>query len=522
MCRDRKTLLRRPMAQFVLAWAVALGLFLLVNRNPGLREGFDYFCSGHLMLLASSYLHADFATPLMMPTEDPYGPVDTWAPYFGWPPLFALSLAAFLKAFGSSLAAARFYACLWSSASAALVFAIGRRMTGSLYFAWLGFLAYLSSNYVVKFCGFVCNDTAALTCCLAMIATFPGTVTGRNRWKIVIYCLGTALAGLMSWQCFVAPVACGLALAVTRPRLFKRRWGRVVAPTLTAMVVGAGLLTTLSWVGSHYEPNYWMNRDRDVSMSSRSLLGKFLHYTGYHDPGWVLLEAKHHFVRSFDQPALLMAIVILSGFGAVGLVGVAQSREGTGSWNSHARGIRYCFLVLWLLPIAWLLFMPGMHFHEFQAIFTAPGLCLSGILVLRATWPVLPHAAARAWYERAIVALFVGFVAMNAVRYRWFEEPPRCFRDLVAAVRSLTKPETLVVMGIDQRGVWWECERPIISTARIHRAQERDHILVLPQNASGWEDRYEVLWNSPPIAAGQLQHRFVILRPKKSGGDSGS
>ncbi len=104
---DVRTSLRRPSTQFALAWAVALALFVLINRDPGLRggtgaNGQDYFCSGHLMLLASSYLHAGFAIPLMMPTEDPYGPVGTWAPYCGWPPLFTLSLAAFLKVFGSS------------------------------------------------------------------------------------------------------------------------------------------------------------------------------------------------------------------------------------------------------------------------------------------------------------------------------------------------------------------------------------------------------------------------------------
>jgi 4-amino-4-deoxy-L-arabinose transferase-like glycosyltransferase len=515
--------MRLPAAQFMLAWAFALGFFLLINRDPELRKGVDYWCSGHLMILAASYINADFATPLMMPVEDRYGPVGNWAPYFGWPPLFALSLAAFLKAFGTSLAVARFYACLWSSASAALVYLIGRRMSGSVYFAWLGFLGYLSANCIVCYSGFICNDTAALTCCLAMIATFPTAVAGRSWWPIILFCLGTAFSGLMSWQCFVAPVACGLALGVTRPRLFRRRWVRTVAPAVTAMVVGVALVSTLSWVGNQYEPNYWTNTFRSSHIYSRSLFGKFIQYTGYHDLYQVMLDATGHLVTSFGQLGPFLTIVVLGGLMTVGLSGRHQLKRDPGSWGSLPRAVRYYFLALWLLPLGWLLFMPGMHqdFHNFQAIFAAPAICLSGVLLLRAMWPISRRGAVQTWYQGAMVVVFVGLVATTAARYRWFEEPPQHFREFAAAVRSLTKPDTLVVMGVDNRGVWWECERPIISTARIHRAQERDHVLVLPQNASGWEDRYEILWNSPPISAGQ-QQGFMILRPKKSGEKAGS
>jgi hypothetical protein len=500
----------------LMVWGATFAFYRSLANGGVLYVGHDHWCSGHLMLLAESYVNNGFSTPLMLPTEDPFGPIDTWAPYSGWPPLFALSLAVFLKAFGTGLGIARTFACLWSGASAALTYVILRRTIRNPFFVSLGMLLFLSHSVVVRYSAFVCNDVAALTCCLAFTLAYPASVEARPVWPIVLVCVLASLSGLLSWQCYVAPLGSAVALCVVRPGLVRGRWVRAFVPVVVVAITGVVLLLAFALVDRQNEPNGWQEYTNPVVWKGNMLMTRLLIRTGYGEPARAIRVAAYHLMsmtRQFYVPVVL-ALVSWGLFHRRGSMPAEMSPDHDG------RG-EYLVLALWLLPFGWLALMPNMHAHDFQLIFSAPALCVCLSAILKASWPRFESLRGGRIYAMMVAAI-IGAIAVIQVAnqsrtFRGAED----FDRLARAIRSASTAETVVVFGadknemsviVDDRGLWWQIRRPAISLKRIARVRDRDHLLVISsRQANDWNFKYELVsrieYNDPfaPI---------LILRPR--------
>ncbi len=271
--------LRRPLALFIGCSAAAFLFFLLIGGQGALFDGHDHWVSGHGMLLSDGYIHAGFRTPLLFPVEDPHGPVGTWAPYTGWPPLFFVLLSLWRLAVGMSLASARALSCLLMAFSAGLVALIGWRCARSLLASLLAAVAFSLARIVMHYCSFVFSDVAGLTWCLLLIWLYPAFMSRRSLSSAVAYCMALAAGCLLSWHCFLVPVACtALHIDLFREDARKKLL-RYAVPVVVALAVGVILLVAMRYLETRYEPNEW------ESFGGRSsVLDKLLVRTGWQHP----------------------------------------------------------------------------------------------------------------------------------------------------------------------------------------------------------------------------------------------
>jgi hypothetical protein len=484
---------------FLLAGGMAFVFFWLHGGQGHLFQGHDHFCSGHLMLLAAGYRHAHFATPLGVPVEDPFGPIGAWVPYTGWPPLFALSLAAFQVWAGDSLAAARVAACVLSAVAAALVFWLSWRVTRDRLAAVVGLLLFIGHFAIIQYCSFICNDTAALPWSLLLIGLFPTLVVSGSPRGLALYAVLAVVGALLSWHCYVAPLACVIALFLAdRPR-FLARWRAVLTPV--AVLAATGLALVLVF--------HQADRVKDVG---RKVGFRFLERTGLLDPVQAIRYATTHVVDLAKLSALPVACVLL----VVGVHYALRRRAGTSSVvdplpSEQGHEAEFFALALGLFPTLWLVLMPDMHQHDFQKIFTVPFLAVLGALVVKRTRPFFAGWWAQRVHAVAVCAAFLVLAGVEAVWVWPLRADCPLYAQMEKDVQALTNADTVVVMQIGDRGAWWRVQRPVLDVALAPRVAGRRHVRLVPLDVVGWEESYTLL--QARTGFGEPLDGYLILAP---------
>jgi hypothetical protein len=485
---------------FLLAGGMAFVFFWLHGGHGHLFQGHDHFCSGHLMLLAQSYRHAHFATPLGVPVEDPFGPVGAWVPYTGWPPLFALGLAAFQECAGDSLAAARVAACAFSAVAAALVFWLSWRVTRDRLAALVGLLLFVGHFAIIQYCSFVCNETAALPWSLLLIGLFPALVVSGSPRGLTAYAVLAAVGGLLSWHCYVAPLACVVALFLTDRSQFQARWRQVLTPVAVLAVTGLALVLVFRQADS-------------VKDVGRKVGFRFLERTGLLDPVLAIRYATTHVVDLAKQSTLPAACVLL-----IVAIHYALRRRAAASPVAApvpadpAREAEFFTLALGLFPALWLVLMPNMHEHDFQKIFTVPFLAVLGALLVQRTRPVLAGLGAKRVHAMALGAVFLALVGVEAVWVWPLRADCPVFAQLEKDVQALTNPETVMVMELGDRGAWWRMQRPVLDFEMAARVAGRRHVRLVRSDTVGWEESYTML--QARTGFGEPLDGYLILAPR--------
>jgi hypothetical protein len=493
----------------LLSGLVAFAFFCAIGGQAHLFDWVDSYCTGHQMLLAQSYLHAGFATPLGLPTEDPFGPVGKEAPYTGQPPLFAMTLAGLLAVIGVDLAAARVFTCLISACSAVLVMWLAWRVTRQRWAALLSMVIFSGHFAITQFCSFVCNDTPGLTWSLLLISLYPWMISHTSRRALVLYCLLAALGGLISWHCYIVPVACALALAVTDRHLFRARWHRALGPVMVAFLVGLALIGASNYVTQHYDSN------RFGCQGTAVMSDKFFSRTGLNNPGEAFKVVYRHIDSTVEASAFpLMGVFLV--LAANYLLERRQSgcrpraeRRAAGAGSAEALYLH----ALWMFPAIWLLVMPQMHEHEYQMLFFAPFFAVFAALLIQRSLPPIRSRYLRAVYPAAILLGFVAIAAGSGRQAYRYRSDLAIYRQLEADIRALTSDQTVVVLADPNRGTWWRIQRPVIGLPRLRRAQGRDHVLVVPPETKDWENDYTILIGRHGF--GKLRDQgYVILAPR--------
>jgi len=441
----------------------------------------DHWCSGHLMMLAAGYVHADFRTPFCMPVENPFGPIDgVWFLYTGWPPLFALLLALYLKLTGPSLLLARILAAVLTTASALFVGKLSWAVSRHWLPALISVLIFATNAIILRFCTFVCNDTAALTCSLLMIYLYPRCVAQGGRRALGGYCLLVVLGCLLSWQCYLVPPACLAVMCCIDWTGCRASWRRHCLPVGVAVVTGLVLVGTM--------------RLAEASVHQREIAGRaaagshishmFLVRLGLGDP-----RATMNIVSGFFWNLYVSThyVVMMVAAAAVIALLARRQRRGTGRlpmFDEDSQGRWFYMLALLAFPVFWCAFMPNMHMHDFQMIFWIPFLAVFSSQFV--AW--MARNCGRPSMKPVLGGLFLSAVAIHGafnVHQVWQREDSPIFRDLEADVKSCTDPETLVVIEFEDRGARWRLQRPCVGMARRALATSRPHVLVTRLKAMG-------------------------------------
>lgn len=477
-------------------WLVAGGLFLglvlfayfrLIGGQDRLLLGHDHYTTGHMMLLAKTHLQTGFGTPCFFPMEDPFGPVVGWSPYPGQPPLPALLTAAVLRWRGVSIANARLLPCAMTTLSTLLVLVLAWRVTGRVMPTVLAVVTFAGNGLITKYAGFAWNDTFALAWSLLLITLYPTWVVGGGGDKVALFAGLTAVGGWLSWHCYLAPVACAAAWALADRPQWRAQWRRWAVPLAVAFVNGLIVVSVLRYLTQTYEPNGWL----DASLGS-NIVDKLLTWLGMKSPHLIVhhvLRAGRYLFNHLGPFAFATVLVVGAQAWRQSPPAAAAASSPTGDFYLHA---------LWLYPVLWTVALPVAMGHEFQVISYVPfGAVLFAWVIVRTA----PTPRGSAWLTAAGLALVLP-VAVYVTRESYRQPDDARWAQLQADIQEHTPPGMLVVMGWDDRGVWWRMQRPMISLSRLARVGARPHRLVLPTGASApvierhqplWEGRYRVL-----------------------------
>ena len=457
---------------FALLGLLAYALFCATGCRDHLFKRHDEWCTGHVLLLARSYLHAHFMTPYFAPMENPFGPVaGHWFAYTGWPPGNNLVVAALMGVFGPSIFVARLYACLLTSVSAVLVSVLAWRVSKSYYAALLAALLFAGDHFVMQYSCFVCHETFALTWALLMILLFPRVMASRGWAAILGYSLLVGLGGWFAWQCFFVPLACCGALLLADRRRFWQRPAAALLPIVAAVLFGAVLTAVLARAEAAHQPNSWTEK-------SETLAKKLALRTGYSNRAEALGFAMQHVERVMTTRSFL----VLFAFLLLAQTFPSQAAGATKPSGDDAERWQRAFYLhaLWLFPVLWLVAMPQMHRHEFQTIFVVPIIAVGVSHLLAVSFAGCPKNAAR-WLKLASLGAAVLLLLLVTALCKRPDDPYS--KSLAAEVQKFASPDTPVVLGIENRGLWWRVERPVVGLSNMHVLEEQrlPYLLVVPR-----------------------------------------
>jgi 4-amino-4-deoxy-L-arabinose transferase-like glycosyltransferase len=380
-------------------------------------------------------------------------------------------VAALMGLFGPSIFAARLYACFLTSASAVLVSLLAWRVSKSYYAALLAAMLFAADHYVMCYSCFVCHETFALTWALLMIVLFPRVVASRGHAAVLGYSLLVGLGGWFAWQCFFVPLACcGALLLADRRQLWQRPMAALL-PIIVAVLFGAVLTADLARAEAAHQPNNW-------SEKSETLAKKLALRTGYANRLEALQRVLEHIERVTNSRSFLMLFAFL----LLGETFRSRPAGGTETADNEAERRRRAFYLhaLWLFPVLWLVAMPQMHRHEFQNIFMVPLVAVGVAHLLAVLFAGCSKNVAR-WLKLASLG---GAVLLLLLVIGFCKRPDNPFlKNMAAEVQKVASPDTPVVMGVENRGLWWRIDRPVVGLTNMHVLEEQHvpYVLLVPR-----------------------------------------
>jgi hypothetical protein len=364
----------------------------------------------------------------------------------------------------------------------------------------VGLLLFVGHFAIIQYCSFVCNETAALPWSLLLIGLFPALVVSGSPRGLTAYAVLAAVGGLLSWHCYVAPLACVVALFLTDRSQFQARWRQVLTPVAVLAVTGLALVLVFRQADS-------------VKDVGRKVGFRFLERTGLLDPVLAIRYATTHVVDLAKQSTLPAACVLL-----IVAIHYALRRRAAASPVAApvpadpAREAEFFTLALGLFPALWLVLMPNMHEHDFQKIFTVPFLAVLGALLVQRTRPVLAGLGAKRVHAMALGAVFLALVGVEAVWVWPLRADCPVFAQLEKDVQALTNPETVMVMELGDRGAWWRMQRPVLDFEMAARVAGRRHVRLVRSDTVGWEESYTML--QARTGFGEPLDGYLILAPR--------
>ena len=492
----------RPFSSVVLflaAGAAAFLLFVWVGGQDFLFHTYDHWITGQAMLLSDGYLHAGFRTPLLFPVEDVRGPIGNWSPYVGFPPLFFLGLAVWRGILGPSLATARVLFCLLTGISAALLALIAWRITRELWVTLLAVLIFCLAPMVLEYCSLGFCETPALTWSLLLILLYPSFIGSRSAgWRVGYWALVGA-GCLLSWHCFVVPVACAATHAFLFRRDLRRNLVRYTVPVVIVGGLGVVLIAAMRYLEGHYELNGW------YSFPPRwGIMDKLFFRTGWLNPR----ESLQFILGTANWTAAENAFVVFPLFALLALLTVCSppATPGPARENPPENGTRAFYLTaLFAFPLSWLLFMPQMNTHVFERMYWIPFIAASCAVLLR--------TIAQRWGK--LLGALCGAVMVMIVLARGVLNIPQrhdaeIFRNMEKDVRTFSDADTVICMEFDDRGAWWRVGHSVVGFKRLHRAQGRKHLLVVFFHNESFDANYRELARQPAQEWGG----YRILAPR--------
>ena len=464
-----------PIGAFLFVSAAAFTLFWWIGGQGFLIEGFDHGTTGHAMLLSESYLHAGFRTPLWLPVEDARGPVGSWAPYVGWPPLFFIALAVFRSLFGESLATSRLLFCLLNALSAGLVALLAWRTASDRFARIFAVVIFCFHPAMLRYCGAGFSTTAGLVWSLWLIALYPWSMAEAARWRPLAYATLAALGAFISWECVLAPVACALAYVSCQPH-WKREHRKLLTPILSAGITAAFLIVALQYVDAHYEPNGWYQHPEGHSIAE-----KFFYRSGWAVPQLIVPAISRFLANLILGSAAAIVSLFLLLWCRTGRSEGGATPQGTSAGNDHGqlRGARFYVRAVCLWPLLWFCLVPVWAEHAFGVIFWLPFLALGCASILSRAVSIQDSSVQRLQFGRglALLCLLVSFgVGIQGISPR---QDSRLFASLERDIHALCDEKTVIVTSFNDRGAWWRLRRSVISLERLARAQDRSHLIVL-------------------------------------------
>ena len=461
-----------PFGAFLFVAAASFALFWWVGGQGFLIEGFDHGTTGHAMLLSEGYLHAGFRTPLWLPVEDARGPLGTWAPYTGWPPLFFIALAVFRRLLGTSLATARIFFCLINALSAGLVALLAWKTTSDRFARVFAVVVFCFHPVTLNYCGLGFSSTAGLAWSLGLVLLHPWAIEQGSGWRPLPYAILTAIGSLISWECVLVPVACALASVSCQPdgKREPRKW---LTPIMSAGITAALLIAALQYVGARYEPNGWYQ-----SPEGHSIAWKFLDRTGWAMPH-LIIPAVSQFVMDVivTSSGAIFALFALLWCRTVWFA--REAAHGTSERDGQAplSGARFYLRAVCLWPLLWFCLVPLWGEHTFGVLLWLPCLAVGCAAVLSGTARAQGSSGRRLQFGCGLVALCL-LVVFGVWRVA-ARKDSRLFTSLERDIDALCDERTVIVTSFNDRGAWWRLQRSVISLDRLSRIRDRPHVIVL-------------------------------------------
>jgi hypothetical protein len=244
----------------------ALFFYFLKVRGPD-----DPWTTAHMLLVAKSYVQAGFKTPFLAPMEDPFGPVAGWSPYVGQLPLPFIFWAVVMKFTGFTWEMARTVACVFTALTGLATTLIVWRITRDRVATAFSLAAFCGNPLVLLYAGFAWHDIVALPWVLMLILLFPQWAARGTTRSWMLYVLLTVVGGVIGWWCYLAPVACGLSLALADREHLRKCWRRLAMLIGLMAIIGIAMLMVYARVQQLHHPNGWLD-----SPQGSDLAGKFL------------------------------------------------------------------------------------------------------------------------------------------------------------------------------------------------------------------------------------------------------
>lgn len=368
--------------------------------------------------------------------------------YVNWPPLYPMLLAGVFRLFGEAERVQHLLATGLVLATAGVVFALGRLVTGSIAAAGLGAVALLAAPIVAAYAHLGLHLHLAILLMVAALACFavaqglraPAEAARRRRW-IAAALATAALAAFTSWEPVLA--APGLVLVA----LLRRDWRALRLALLFGVAAVAGAASVFVLYGLEYG---WF---ADAIFQRLALRAGF----GDGAAAAVPALASPHFVQEHAETAAVpplgsyfihTVLARLAGLGTLGHVGVVMAPVAARSlWRSRP-GLAYVATGLASVYLLWAVGMRNhMQIHDYQALLLAPlgAVCVCALAahVLDVRRRGVDARAILLFVALPVVALVAAFSQVASLKSSNAADDAET--RFAAVVRAAVEPDAIVV-----------------------------------------------------------------------------